>query len=209
MDALEESPTPPRKESRRGKGFVVAIFGTGLLAGIIVAGLNIAGAQTDATDAVVHEVGPGAPLHGFVEEAEIEGAPVPAPEGGRKMGPHGPKKFHRGMGGGPVLHGEFVVKKDDKFQTMVTQKGKVTEVSNSSITVKSEDDFSRTYVVNDDTRVNADKTGIGDVKKDDDVRIMGILDGKTARAVHIMDVSKMKELHEKWRAEKHAPDTAL
>ena len=56
---------------------------------------------------------------------------------------------------GEALHGEFVTAKDGGgYETIATQKGEVTAVSESSITVKSADGYSRTYTVNSDTKVN-------------------------------------------------------
>jgi hypothetical protein len=53
-----------------------------------------------------------------------------------------------------LLHGEFVVKNNDgKVTTMVEQHGSVTAVSATSISLKSEDGFTGTYAVNNDTRV--------------------------------------------------------
>ncbi|MEI8408959.1 MULTISPECIES: hypothetical protein [unclassified Kribbella] len=47
---------------------------------------------------------------------------------------------------GDALHGEFVTAKDGGgYETIATQKGEVTAVSTTSITVKSADGYSRTY----------------------------------------------------------------
>ena len=52
------------------------------------------------------------------------------------------------------LHGESVVKKSDgAFETVVNQRGTVDAVSESSVTVKSEDGFTQTYAVNAETRI--------------------------------------------------------
>ena len=48
----------------------------------------------------------------------------------------------------PSLHGEFVVPDGSgRYSTVVTQTGTVTAISPTSITVRSEDGFSQTYVV--------------------------------------------------------------
>ena len=67
--------------------------------------------------------------------------------GGGPGGPGGPGGFQR------TLHGESVVS-DGKggFSTELTQTGDVTAASDTSITVRSEDGFSNTYVLNTDTR---------------------------------------------------------
>jgi hypothetical protein len=52
------------------------------------------------------------------------------------------------------LHSESVVKKaDGTFETEVSQQGTVEAVSETSVTVKSEDGFTQSYTVNADTRV--------------------------------------------------------
>lgn len=52
------------------------------------------------------------------------------------------------------LHSESVVKKSDgTFETVLSQRGTVDAVSESSVTVKSEDGFTQTYAVNAETRI--------------------------------------------------------
>ena len=88
-----------------------------------------------------------------------------------------------------ALHGEFVVQKDGGgYQTVVTQSGSVTAVSSTSITVKSADGYTRTYVVNADTKVNRDGK-IADVKTGATVRIRAAVSGSTATASSIDDGS--------------------
>jgi hypothetical protein len=52
------------------------------------------------------------------------------------------------------LHSESVVKKaDGTFETVLSQRGTVEAVSESSVTVKSEDGFTQSYAVNAETRI--------------------------------------------------------
>lgn len=52
------------------------------------------------------------------------------------------------------LHSESVVKKSDgTFETVLSQRGTVDAVSESSVTVKSEDGFTQSYAVNAETRI--------------------------------------------------------
>ncbi|MFC9688764.1 hypothetical protein ACFTSF_09510 [Kribbella sp. NPDC056951] len=113
---------------------------------------------------------------------------------GRGFG--GPGKF---LGQGGALHGEFVVKKDGGgYQTVATQRGEVTAVSKDSITVKSEDGFSRTYTLTEDTLVNAARDGIGDVKTGNTVNVSAlVVDGK-ATATSLSDGTVRKAAGEKW-----------
>ncbi|WP_227983773.1 hypothetical protein [Nocardia spumae] len=80
---------------------------------------------------------------------------------------------------GPSLHGQFVVS-DGKggYTTELTQTGTVTAVSDTSITAKSADDFSRTYTI-------SDRTQRAEVKVGDTVRIQGTEANGTATAVAI------------------------
>lgn len=60
-----------------------------------------------------------------------------------------------GMAGGlnAAIHSEYVILRDGEYVTMVDQLGVVSDVSSGSLTVKSADGFTRTYVLNTDTVV--------------------------------------------------------
>ncbi len=114
----------------------------------------------------------------------------------------------RMMAGGHVLHGEFVVaKKDgDGYQTMATQHGTVEDVSESSITVKSDDGYTRSYAVDGDTMVNAGREGIESIKADDKVAVAATVDGDAATAVRVADVSLRKAAWDELRPGRPGPD---
>lgn len=152
---------------------MLGIVAAGLVAVMVASNLMIASGQTP---------GPTPPEG----EASDEVRP------GLKRRGHGP-----GFGGG--IHGEFTTHAPGGgYQVIATQKGEVTSVSASSIAVKSEDGFSRTYSVDDNTLVNAGNDGIADVKTGDDVHVTAIVvDGK-ARAVAVRDGTRIYELREKW-----------
>ncbi|MGH3662217.1 MAG: hypothetical protein ACRDT1_14400 [Micromonosporaceae bacterium] len=59
---------------------------------------------------------------------------------------------HRGLGK-RVLHGEFTISTKAGPRTVLVQRGKVTEVDDGSITVKSADGFSLTWTFGDKVRV--------------------------------------------------------
>ncbi len=107
---------------------------------------------------------------------------------------------HRGQFGlGGALHGEFVVKKDDgTYQTVATQRGEVTAVSKESITVKSEDGYSRTYTLTEDTLVNAARDGIDDVKTGNTVSVAAVVADGKATATSVNDGTVRKAAGEKW-----------
>ncbi|MFJ4263189.1 hypothetical protein ACIPYU_12175 [Paenarthrobacter nicotinovorans] len=60
-----------------------------------------------------------------------------------------------GFGGGlnAAIHSEYVILRDNEYVSMADQLGVVSEVSSNSLTVKSTDGFSRTYVLGSDTVV--------------------------------------------------------
>jgi hypothetical protein len=99
-------------------------------------------------------------------------------------GGHGP-----GGPGGQLLHGEEVVQQGTKVVTIEEQAGKVTAVSATSITVRSTDGFTATYVVSATTMVGKDRAEakINAVKVGDTVRIEGTKTASTVTADRIMD----------------------
>jgi hypothetical protein len=99
-----------------------------------------------------------------------------------------------GIGGfGGVLHGQFTVPKaSGGYQTEDVQRGTVTAVSSSSITVKSADGYSATYVVTSTTEVNAQAAGIGAVKVGDTVSLTATVSQGTATAASIFDLTSIK-----------------
>ncbi|WP_405058575.1 hypothetical protein OG474_38415 [Kribbella sp. NBC_01505] len=147
---------------------------------------------------------------GGVAWAATNADPTPAPSASPSKPadparpPAGPD---RGPGGGPgkvlgqggALHGEFVVKKDGGgYQTVATQRGEVTAVSKDSITVKSEDGYSRTYTLTADTLVNAARDGIGDVKTGNTVNVSAVVADGKATATSLSDGTVRKAAGEKW-----------
>ena len=145
---------------------------------------------------------------GGVAWAATGADPTPSPSNSPSASPSAPsneqgpgKGFgHRGeFGLGGALHGEFVVPKDGGgYQTMATQRGEVTAVSKESITVKSEDGYSQTYTLTEDTLVNAARDGIDDVKTGNTVQVTAVVvDGK-ATASSVDDGTVRQAAGEKW-----------
>ena len=199
------SPTrgAPARRFRRAPvaaGAVVACF--------FLVGLGVAYAQTSdppsTTGTTLPSVVP--PSTGQIVPAPAQPGPA-KPEGkrGRAFG-HG---HHRGLGalfgfgrfghfGG--LHGDFTVRKPDGngFQTWAVQTGEVTAVSRSSITVKSEDGFSRIWSVDENTVVGSGRDGIGTVKTGDAVRVAGVAENGQARAAAVVDSTSLGRIGEHW-----------
>jgi hypothetical protein len=106
-----------------------------------------------------------------------------------------------GLGGprGGVLHGEFVRRNGSGYQTVDVQVGQATAVSSSSITVKSSDQFTKTYSVTTNTLVNAGRDGIGTVKVGHTVSVQAVVNGSTAEAANIVDQTTLGSLRQHWR----------
>jgi hypothetical protein len=88
-----------------------------------------------------------------------------------------------------ALHGEATVGGKKKQHVVDFQRGTVTKVSSTSITVKSVDGFSATYAVDAKTRVRKGKKAatIATVKTADRVRVRATDHGSTSTATVIRD----------------------
>ncbi len=110
-------------------------------------------------------------------------------------GPFGP---FGGPFAGPGLfsavHGQIVVPKPGGgFQTVDVQRGAVTAVSGTSITLKSADGFTKTYTVTSSTLVDAQRSGIGSVKVGNQVAVSAVQSGSGATASSIADLTLMRQ----------------
>ncbi|MFD0204587.1 MULTISPECIES: hypothetical protein [Saccharothrix] len=83
------------------------------------------------------------------------------------QGMRGPGGYGRAGGGLVIMGGPFGDTQHGEFQN-----GEVTEVGDTSITVKSPDGFSRTYRIDDDTRVNGGQGDLDDIAKGDVVTVI-------------------------------------
>ena len=88
------------------------------------------------------------------------------------------------------------------FQTIFVQRGTVQSVSGSSITVKSEDGYTHTYSVDNNTLVAAGNNGIADVANGDTVRVLAV--GNAAK--EIVDATKVQSLRQEYRGYNHKND---
>jgi hypothetical protein len=131
------------------------------------------------------------PLRGFQPPARVFATPGPlAPLGFAPLG-FGPF----GVGSLGAIHGQFVVSKPGGgYQTIDTQRGTVTAVSASSITVKSGDGYTKTYQVTRSTNVKAQRAGIGSVKTGQTVSVVATVTGSSATATQIVDLAALPKL---------------
>lgn len=133
-------------------GGAALVLGAAAGAGAYAAGSGSGAAATNAQGAGAgNQFGPGGQ----------NGMPGPGSQSGTNGGVPG----GTGMDGGPggmgfgaaglnaAIHSEYVVLEGSNYVTMAGQAGTVTDVSATSLTVKSEDGFSRTYAVGSDVQV--------------------------------------------------------
>jgi hypothetical protein len=93
---------------------------------------------------------------------------------------------------GGAVHGQFVVPAaGGGYQTEAVQAGKVTAVSGSSITVRSADNYTKTYRVTPAALV-VPGHGISSVKSGDQVRVMATGHGPAATVTTVIDLSQLR-----------------
>jgi hypothetical protein len=122
---------------------------------------------------------------GYTTE-DVKAAADPAPAdtgqaGGKRRPGHARLRFafnHR------TLHAEGVVQTDEGTKTVVVQRGSVTAVDATSVTVKSTDGFTLTWKVGDPIKVvaNRSKADMSAVTVGAEVGIAGAKDGGTTTA---------------------------
>jgi hypothetical protein len=165
-----------------------------------------------ATVAVLAAAATGVALASDSPTPTPSGSATTSPDQGtqKQEGPDG-RRGLGGMRGGPgmgglgiagpmgALHGEFVVpKQSGGYQTLVVQRGAVSEVSSSTITVKSDDGFTATYAVPADALVNAARDGIGSIKKGDEVSVLAQQKSGNDSALQVADFTRMQGLRDKF-----------
>lgn len=171
---------------------VAVAVGVTAFAGLAGAGLAVAASGGSGTS-------PGAALSASsaTTSTTLPAGAHPKVRGpGRFAGPAGLGGFGRlgGLGGdlgGRVVHGEYTVKNGTTYRTVAMQVGKVTAVSAKSITVKSADGFTQTYVVQTSTVVDSQSGGIAAVAGQDQVRVEALVQGATQTATDIVDTTKI------------------
>ena len=135
------------------------------------------------------------------------GAPGAAPDGtagGGLSGQGVPGDFAAGRMGSSLsaaVHAEYVVLEGSEYITVAQQTGTVSEVSSSSVTVKSSDGFTRTYALGSEVvvsnvqqrRQQAGSTGtqlsVADIVAGGTVRIVAAKDGSAYTASSVMVVA--------------------
>jgi hypothetical protein len=179
--------TPVGGLRRRWLGRPLLLVGTAVVA--VAAGAGIAIAAT---------TGPSSPLttSGSLSAATSSGSTSTAPLMGacrRVVTPTRAGILCRRSGLGGVLHGTLVLPKaGGGTVTVEIQNGKVASVSQSSITLKSTDGYTETYIVSASTIVGAQRDGIGSVKVGDQAWVVATASGGTVTAIRVVDLSQLK-----------------
>jgi hypothetical protein len=94
----------------------------------------------------------------------------------------------KGLAGGRVTHGEFVVRTKSGFATAFVQQGDVTAATATSVTVKSADGYTKTYAISGDTMVTPKgASGAAPAAVGSRARVVGTRDGDTftVRRLHV------------------------
>lgn len=163
-----------------------------VLAGVAVAALlGGAGAALAASNSGTPALTPSA----------VAATPAPAPSPGQPGTRPGFRHFGGWFGSGPglfgALHGQFVVAKSGGgYETVDVQNGQVTAVSGTSITLKSADGFTKSYVVASSTLVDAQRDGIGSVKVGNEATVLATVSGSTVTAASVTDMTLLQRSHQ-------------
>ncbi len=169
--------------------------GSGVRRGAVTAALAALGlAAAGVTGAVLLHGGGGASDAAALAAATSSSSASPstgddeARRGHRGRLPGGPGML--GLGG--AIHGELVVPDGNGgYQTVVVQRGTASTVGSDSITVKSDDGFTRTYDVPAGTGVGALREGLGSIKTGANVVVMAQKKGSTLTATRVMDLDSL------------------
>jgi len=142
-------------------------------------GAGVAAAQTTST--------PSAPT------TAANPAPTSPAPGAKHTGTGTHTGKHRG-GLRRVEHGEFTVHTKTGDKVVDVQRGVVTAVNASSVTVKSTDGVSTTYTIDPTTKVHKDKktAAVSQIATNDRVRVHAIKAGSTLTAQRIGDAGPAK-----------------
>jgi hypothetical protein len=184
QDPTTEEPNLIRSRTRR---LVAVATGTTLALG---AGGIAYAATSDPTPA------PSSSTPSDVTPDDESGEAAPDFDGDHADGAwgHGPGVAFGGVG---ALHGEFVVETSDGvYETVATQRGTIDEISADSLTVTSEDGYSKTYVLDSAALDSTDPgpvTDPADLAAGDEVVVTASVDGSTAMVTRVIDLANLPD----------------
>lgn len=127
--------------------------------------------------------------------------PSPAPSGGTgrgngRFGGYGGAGYGAGYGASlfGALHGQIVVAKPGGgYETADIQSGQLTAVSAASVTLRSADGFTKTYLVTSSTDVDEQQDGIASVKTGNQASLIATVSGSAATATSIEDLTLLQQ----------------
>lgn len=149
------------------------------LAGLV--GLAGCGAPTPANVAAdVADEAVALQQVGFATGLETDATPAPS----ASAAAHGKKGKNRKYLRKNTLHGEVTVQGKDGVRTIVVQRGAVTAVTPTSVTVKSTDGYALTWTFGDKLRVVQDKKTVAAsaLKTGEQIGVAGAKDGSATDA---------------------------
>lgn len=120
-------------------------------------------------------------------------APATAPDteapAGRRLGRDHPRLAEARQLRQNALHGEATVRTDKGYQVVNGQRGKVTAISPTSLSVTSEDGYAATYVLTGDTKYRVDQKAakVTDIHSGDTVAVRARTTGDTHTAVVVAE----------------------
>jgi hypothetical protein len=156
---------------------IIAGVSTAALAGGIGAGLAYADAPTD-----------GEPTSRPTATSNPTESPAAEPSDQRDRNGFRKRHIRRQLRFiGRALHGEVTLS-GEEHRVIVFQRGAVEKVSETSLTVTSNDGFVETYVLSDDTKVreNREDTGVSDIDTDDRVLVVATKQDSTLNARRVV-----------------------
>ena len=179
--------------ARAKRSAVIAALGVALA----VAGIGVATAQSGgSSSSTSSSLTTSPPAAATSPTTTPPGPPGPFDRFGKHGGPGG---FFGGLGPLGALHGEFVVpNRGGGYRTIDTQTGQVSAVSSTSIGAKSDDGFTKTYAVDENTVVDAGRDGIANVKVGHTVHLVAVVEGNTAHAMDIEDATNLGAIRQHW-----------
>lgn len=196
MDEISFGTDRERRSRRMRRAGMVAAAGVGITLG--AAGIAAAAGSPSPTPSggTTAQTAPAPPDGGPGDHRMARRGRMGGPMGGPGMaGPGG----RRGLGMRGAVHGELVVPNGSGgWRTVQVQRGKVTAVSKTSLTVKSDDGYTKTYAVTASTLVDAARDGISTVAKGEKVAVLATVSGGTSTATEVRDLTKIEAGHKKW-----------
>ena len=160
----------------------LGLSGTLILGGLALAGCGSTGAATPAAaSADIADEALALKQVGF--DTGLTDSPSPKASAGSGDAPHGKqvRKYLRKN----TLHGEYTIQtKKQGTQTIVVQRGEVTAVTATQVTVKSTDGFTLTWTVSDQVKVVQDKKAVDRtaLKSGEQIGLAGTKDGSATDA---------------------------